>query len=203
MKSLRDGQVPQELQLVSGLTLLDSRERGIAEEAAQHVTLPETADRRPLPNLAALREERGDVRRGGAVFQGKGKCSTCHVVEGKGKPVGPELTGIGDKLGRDALLESILFPSLAVSHGYEAYAAVTKAGEVIAGVLREESPTAITLVTSEATLRTLPREGVETLQKQAESLMPGDLYKSLAQQELVDLVEYLTTLGRDRKKVQN
>src|SRR4051794_36270977 len=39
----------------------------------------------------------GDAAQGGQFFFGKGQCSTCHMVGGKGKVNGPDLSDIGRK----------------------------------------------------------------------------------------------------------
>ena len=52
------------------------------------------------------------------------------------------------------------------------------------------------LKTAEAIVRTLPREQILAMKKQTVSLMPADLQKQLTAQDLVDIVEYLTTLKK-------
>ena len=57
------------------------------------------------------------------VFTGRKKwtitCGKCHIVNGKGKQVGPELTGIGAIQTPEYFLESILTPSAKIVKGYE------------------------------------------------------------------------------------
>jgi putative membrane-bound dehydrogenase-like protein len=191
---LRDGKIPPQLQLAAANVLLDSRNPSITEETSRYVILPKTTDHKPVPTLRQLRTLRGNADRGRLVFQKEGKCASCHVVGGEGKIVGPELSGIGAKLGREALYEAILFPSVAISHGYEAYVAVTRDGTVIPGVLRERTDATATLITAEGVTRTLKTTELQELVKQPVSLMPQDLYKSVTLENLVDLVEFLTTL---------
>ena len=55
---------------------------------------------------------------------------------------------------------------------------------------------AVVRPTAEAIVRKIPREEVEEFKKSTASLMPADLQKALTAQNLVDVVEYLTTLKK-------
>jgi putative membrane-bound dehydrogenase-like protein len=158
--------------------------------------LPATKDNRPLPSLGDLAGRSGDSVHGRAVFQGIGTCAKCHIVRGEGKQVGPELTEIGDKLSRQAMFESILYPSAGISHSYEMYTAELADGNIVSGVLVSETDEAVELKDSEGIVRRLARADIETLVKQPISLMPADLHQTMTEKDLVDLVEYLTTLKK-------
>ena len=80
---------------------------------------PPTKDSTPLPPLRALIEMKGDGERGKVAFNTIGTCAKCHQVDGEGKDIGPDLSVIGDKLARQAMFESILYPSAAISHNFE------------------------------------------------------------------------------------
>lgn len=53
----------------------------------------------------------GDAARGLALYQTKGNCSNCHILEGSGKGIGPELTEVGLRRNKDYLYRSIANPS--------------------------------------------------------------------------------------------
>ena len=133
---------------------------------------------------------------GKAVFQGVAKCNTCHVVDGEGKEVGPNLSEIGSKLSREAFFESILFPSAGISHNFETWNAATLDGNVVSGIKVSETPAEIVLKGVDAIARTLKKSEIEELKKQSISLMPADLQKSMTAQELIDVIEYLQTLKK-------
>jgi mono/diheme cytochrome c family protein len=48
-----------------------------------------------------------------------GECLTCHVIHGRGVPLGPSLTGAGSRLGADRIREKILNPAAFAVEGYE------------------------------------------------------------------------------------
>jgi putative heme-binding domain-containing protein len=139
----------------------------------------------------------GNAERGRTVFHKTGECAKCHVVGGEGKEVGPNLSEIGGKLSKPALLESILYPSAGIAHSYETWSAVTADGNVIAGLLVSQTDDAVTLKKEDSLTVTLKPSQIDELVKQKISLMPADLQKTMTTQELVDVVEYLTTLKKE------
>jgi putative heme-binding domain-containing protein len=138
----------------------------------------------------------GDAVRGKELFAGIGTCAKCHKVKGEGKEVGPDLSEIGTKLSKEALYVSILDPNAGVSVNYETWLARTLDGTVLSGLLISQTDEAVELKTAEAIVHKLQRDDIEALKKQATSLMPADLQKQLRAQDLVDIVEYLTTLKK-------
>lgn len=206
---LREGKIPRELHLRVADVFRHSHDAALQEAAAPFLKMPdlrmpesESGAKKPnsrLPPLRDLLERRGAGANGRALFFGRAKCATCHIVEGEGKAVGPDLSGVGRKLDRSALLESILEPSVAISHGYEAYTVVTKQGVALSGVLRERTDDSVTITTADGLTRIYSIAGLESFQRQATSLMPADLHHEIGVEGLVDLVEFLTSLRRRDK----
>ncbi len=157
---------------------------------------PEGKDAKPLPALSELALRKGNAGNGAKLFATTGKCANCHIVNDQGKEVGPNLTEIGSKLSRQAMFESIIFPSAGISHNYEAYTATLKDGTVFNGLLISQTAESVTLRNNEAITKTIPTKDVEELVKQKLSLMPADLAKLLSIEELTDITEYLTTLKK-------
>lgn len=52
----------------------------------------------------------GDPEAGRLVYQGVGNCSSCHILEGEGNGIGPELTGVGLRRNATYLRQSVLSP---------------------------------------------------------------------------------------------
>ncbi len=158
--------------------------------------LPPSRNDQQLPPLDQLYKRKGDINKGKVVFNTVGKCNTCHIVNQEGKDVGPNLTEIGSKLSREAMFESILFPSAGISHNYETWTAVTEDGNAISGLLVSQTPTEVQLKGPDAIIRTLKRSELEEFVKQSVSLMPADLQKTMTVEELVDVVEFIQTLKK-------
>ena len=196
LERVKAGKVPKELQFAAANVLLSSADPKIKEEAGKHLTLPATADSKPLPPVAELVKRQGDAARGKQIFTGVGTCAKCHKVAGEGKEVGPDLSEIGSKLSKDALYVSILDPSAGINFNYETHTLLLADGTVLNGIVVSQTDDEITLKDAEAIVRKIPRDEIEDMKKQPISLMPADLQKSLTAENLVDVVEYLTTLKK-------
>ena len=173
-------------------------------DAAQQATVsklfpaPAGKDSKPLPSIGELAKLKGNKDNGQKVFASQqAKCSSCHIVNGQGKEVGPNLSEIGNKLSRQAFFESIIFPSAGISHNYELYTAALKDGTVFSGIMISSTDDSVTLRNAESIQKTIKKSDLEEpLVKQKISIMPADVAKQLSQEELVDVVEYLTTLKK-------
>jgi putative membrane-bound dehydrogenase-like protein len=193
----RTGKLGEELKQAAGAALTTAPWKNVKAEASKLFPLPPTKDR-PLPAFAELLKMRGNTARGEKVFRTTGKCATCHVVNGDGKDVGPNLSEIGKKLSREAVWESILYPSAAISHNYETYVVELKSGATETGLMASDAADAVTLKGADGILRTLKRADIDRISRSPVSLMPADLHQALTTQDLADLVDYLLTLREAR-----
>lgn len=191
---VKSKQLAPELKDAAGFVLNVATWKDVKQEAAKLFPPPPSKDNRPLPPLSELVGRKGDSKRGQAVFATTGTCATCHVVNGAGKEVGPDLSEIGKKLSREALYESILYPNAGISHNYETYLLETKNGNVVTGILVSQTAGEVVLKGADAIVRPFKRVEIETLAKSNVSLMPADLNKTMTLQELSDVVEYMLTL---------
>jgi putative membrane-bound dehydrogenase-like protein len=189
----RDGKLTGGLVQAAALAIATCPWADIRQSAAGVLPLPK-AKGGDLPPLAELLRRQGSIEKGKAVFAGMGTCAKCHVVGSEGKNVGPNLSGIGGKLSRQALYESILAPSAAISHNYESYTALLDDGRAVTGLLVSRSPESVVLRGADGVDATLAAAEVDELVKQPVSLMPADLATALSANELVDLVAWLETL---------
>jgi putative heme-binding domain-containing protein len=192
-------QMPEELKAAAGAALQLSTWKDVQKQAVELFPLPATKNNEALPPISELVKRKGDAGRGKLIFATTGTCATCHIVNGAGKEVGPDLSEIGKKLSREALYESILYPSASISHNYETYVLATKNETVATGILVSQTPEEVTLKGADAILRTFKKAEIESLEKSNVSLMPADLHKALTIQDLHDLVEYLLTLKEAQK----
>jgi putative membrane-bound dehydrogenase-like protein len=173
-----------------------SANENVKQQAAKLFPLPPSKNDKPLPPLAQLLKTKGDVSRGKVVFNMTGTCAKCHVVNGEGKEVGPNLSEIGSKLSREAMFESILYPSAGISHNYETYVLLLDDGNQVSGILTSQTPEEVSIKGIDAIVRSYKRSQIEEMQKQSISLMPADLQKVMTAEELVDVVEYVSTLKK-------
>ena len=149
--------------------------------------------------LAAEMREQGDPERGEQIFRRADlACMKCHAVGKAGANIGPDLAAIGSSSPPDYLVDSILRPSKVIKEFYETAVVVTAEGEVITGilVLHDDSQVVLRDPSERGAERTIPMSEVEGLAK-GPSLMPVGLANKLNnRQEFLDLVRFVSELGR-------
>ncbi len=118
-------------------------------------------------------------------------CQQCHTLFGVGGKVGPDLTG-SNRADLDYLLSNVLDPSALIGKDYQAHVIATADGRVLTGIVRMEDKDALTLVTANETI-TIPKSEVEQRRTSEQSMMPEDLWKTLAESEIRSLVSYLAS----------
>lgn len=196
---VREGKLAKEFHFAAANSLHASPDEQIRAAAGRLLPLPATKNASPLPPIAELSKRKGDGQAGQKVFQVGGTCLKCHKVRGEGKEVGPDLTEIGGKLSREAFYVAILDPSAGISHNYESYSVTTSKGQILTGLKISETDDSVTIRSAEGVDRKLGKEEVEEITRQKISLMPADLQKNMTEEDLVNLVEYLTTLKKPPK----
>jgi len=116
-------------------------------------------------------------------------CAQCHTLFGSGGKVGPDITG-ANRASLDYLLENIIDPSAVIPKEYAATLIEMKDGRVITGIVRNETPVALTVLTANETL-VLPRKEIEALKESNVSMMPDDAVKQLDDVQFRALIAYL------------
>ncbi len=117
-------------------------------------------------------------------------CTSCHVVAGEGKTVGPDLTGIRNQPA-DVLLLHIIVPEYEIMPIYTTYNIETKDGQTLTGLLAAETPSSITLRQALGIEQVIPRANIASMSTSRLSLMPDELEKTMSKQDLADLVGFL------------
>ena len=137
----------------------------------------------------------GDAQAGSKLFFTKTElsCVRCHKVGDTGGEVGPKLTEIGKHKDNRYLLEAIVNPDAKIAENFETVVLLTEDDELISGILRKETDTAIELMDADGKLISVDAETIVS-RKKGKSSMPADLIKHLTRRELRDLVAYLSSL---------
>ncbi|HYG17649.1 MAG TPA: PVC-type heme-binding CxxCH protein, partial [Ohtaekwangia sp.] len=165
----------------------------LRDEAAKYLTIPGSREGAPLPAISLLVEQSGDDVKGQKIFTTL--CANCHRVKNEGVDFGPDLSEIGDKLSKEALYTSILYPDQGISFGFEGWRLKLNDGSSAFGRIVSETQDKIDMQYM-ANHQTVQKENVISRVKVETSLMPSGLQSSMSQQELVDLVEYLSNLRK-------
>jgi len=135
----------------------------------------------------------GDAARGQALYAGKGKCETCHRVNGKGPRTAPDLSDIGAVRSPAALQRSIVDPTSAMLPINRPVRAVTKDGRTIRGRRLNEDTYSVQLIDDQERLVSLMKADLREYEVGTTSPMPA-FAKTFNGDELADLVAYLLTL---------
>lgn len=189
MQALLQGTVPAalHLDLLTAARQHDSATvRSLVEEYQSRLPAGDPA----APFKAAL--EGGDAESGRRIFFEKAEvsCVRCHKVDGRGGDVGPDLSKIAADKTRTYFLESIVVPDKEIAKGFDTVVLAMADGTVVSGVLREETPTHLRIITAENVYVNVPKDEIEARQK-GKSAMPADLVQHLSPFELRDLIQYL------------
>src|SRR5256886_1753090 len=94
---------------------------------------PGKIDVKNLPAIAKLVTRKGDANHGQDLFRTNKDvaCARCHSVRGTGGNIGPDLSMIGKKAGRDNLFESIIYPDKAIADQFVQWNVLDQNGVVI------------------------------------------------------------------------
>jgi putative heme-binding domain-containing protein len=181
--------MPSELPAVVRSGLAQLRDAQLKERAAKVLAAAQSADR---PRVVAKYQNAirmsGDQGRGAALF--KQHCLACHVIQGTGVRVGPDLSGVGSRRN-DILLVDILDPSRNVTPDFTSYIAATKQGQVLTGLISAETRDTIVLRRAGGEVDVVVRDAIEELRSTGKSLMPDGIEEQLGLQQLADVLEFL------------
>ena len=138
-----------------------------------------------------------DIKEGELVFFDESRgvtCSKCHVLNGKGSKVGPDLTGIGAVQTPQYLIESVLKPSEIIVKGFETMYLMTNDGMAYNGLLVSQDEDEVVLMVDEdgeMEEYVFYPEEIAQMQKQDVSIMPGNFQDMLTTKEFYGVILFL------------
>jgi putative heme-binding domain-containing protein len=144
----------------------------------------------------------GDSARGEKLFYGSAGCSICHMIEGKGGRLGPDLTSVGSARSTESLIDSVRNPNSHLATGliestkefpqeYETVSVVTQDGRSFTGVTLNEDNFSLQMMDTEQQIHLFDKQKLRSYKKTRESLMPAYDEKTLPEKDLRDLLAYL------------
>ena len=137
---------------------------------------------------------RGDPAEGERIFSADARCWSCHMVNGKGGRLGPDLSRIGTARSRRFLEEKIRTPNKELPAEQEMVTVVTRDGQRIAGVRRNEDTFSIQLMDAQERLHSFFKRDLRQVTSEPNSVMPAYGESQLSARQLDDLIAYLMTL---------
>ncbi len=140
--------------------------------------------------------EHGDAARGEVVFRrAQLTCFKCHAMEKAGGNVGPDLSAVGLTSPVEFVINSLLNPSLAIKEQYETKQFITDDGLSYQGIVVDRNHQQVKLKDQDGKIVTLRNDSIER-ERDGKSLMPVGLTKNLKHGEFLDLVRFISELGR-------
>lgn len=158
-----------------------------------------------MPTGAALINLMSNVRSDGSIARGEEvyrrtdlACMACHAIGGAGGQVGPDLRSLGASAPLDYVIQALLDPQASIKEGYEITSVTKNDGSSTAGVLLRETGTELLLRDAANVEHRVPLSQVQSRTRSPISLMPPGLTATLREDELVDLLAFLSALGREK-----
>jgi putative heme-binding domain-containing protein len=147
-------------------------------------------------NRAAILTLPGNSARGLSVFttNSAAQCKSCHKAGDIGETVGPDLTKIGSKYDKAALLDQILEPSKTIDPAYVTHLVETKDGRIVSGLLVQKTNDAVVLKDAQGKINRIAAAEIDQFAPQSRSLMPELLLRDMTAQQVADLLEFLASL---------
>jgi putative heme-binding domain-containing protein len=151
-------------------------------------------------------QQTGNPAHGKELFTGSAACATCHMIDGKGGRLGPDLTASGAARSTDYLVDSIRNPSRRLAQGiseamkefsqeYETVTVTDERGQKFQGVVLNEDNFTLQMLDTREQLHLFEKGKLRAFEKTRESLMPRYDEKMLPDKDLQDIVAYLLSLG--------
>ncbi|HCS52184.1 hypothetical protein [uncultured Rubinisphaera sp.] len=166
-------------------------------KAAGLDTNMEPLTKEELAQLAQEVQQHGDAERGELIFRREElNCYKCHSIGKAGGNIGPDLSAVGGSSPIDYLANSLLLPSQAIKEAYKTLLIVDIDGLQHTGIVVDEDDDRIILRDAQGKEKTIAVDDIE-FEKEGDSLMPAGLTKFLTDQEFLDLVRYISALGKD------
>ena len=139
---------------------------------------------------------KGDAARGEQVFRrADASCYLCHAIDGAGGWLAPDLSSIGASSPVDYLINSVLDPNKDIKDGFDGYTVVTKSGETYSGIKVSQDNAHLVLRDNAHQEIPIPLGDIKS-QKSTGSLMPNGLADTMTHAEFLDLVKFLSQLGK-------
>jgi cytochrome c oxidase cbb3-type subunit 3 len=148
----------------------------------------------------------GNAAHGKALFYGSATCSTCHMINGKGGRLGPDLSTTGSARATEYLVDSVRNPSQRLAQGigeamkefsqeYETVTVVDGGGQKFRGVVLNEDSFTLQMMDTREQLHLFEKNKLRSFEKTRESLMPAYSERMLPEKDLQDIVAYMLAVG--------
>jgi len=159
-----------------------------------------------VKSLGAVEQEEptGDLAAGKLIYLGKGGCPACHIIDGEGGSLGPDLSRVGVRQSAEFIKRSLLEPGFFKKADVVANTASgfvhnlmlrvkTKSGQQITAMRINEDAFNLQLRDAENNYYSLRKKDLLEVEKMYETSLMPSVKNTLSENELEDLVAYLVS----------
>src|SRR5277367_6723583 len=143
---------------------------------------------------AAEHATTGDVDAGQTFFFGKGSCSGCHMLRGRGGVLGPDLTNLARERRLGQIEQALRQPETLTGSGFRPITVRLRDGQSLSGIVKNESNYDLQLQGADGSLHLLAKSEIEKAIREPKSLMPA---VKATPPEMRDLLAFLSRLTAD------
>jgi len=138
----------------------------------------------------------GSVASGNNLFINKADCNSCHMVDGQGGRLGPDLSRVGEQRSPEELLSDMLNPHIDVAPRWWTMRITDRDGVVREGLRMNEDSFSLRIMDEESNLWSYPKNQIASFERVEASTMPS-YTQTLSDSEIDDLVAYLFSLRKE------
>ena len=142
----------------------------------------------------------GNTEKGKDLYWGKAGCSDCHMVNGAGGFLGPDLSKYGENHSVTEIHAAIVKPEKIPGTRGHVAEITAKDGKVYSGLVRNEDNFSLQLLSLDGTFHLFLKSDLAEIHFRQESLMPADYGSRLSVADLDALAAYLASLSRTKQK---
>ena len=180
-----------------GLELLNemanaSKPEGAAAAALRKLVAGGVPQRQMQQSYSTIAKARGSADNGKAIF--RRICAACHKFGGEGIDFGPDMNGVGNRLKREEIIESLIEPNAKLDPKFITTNLETKSGDAFTGFVVAEDATSVTLRIGGGSNQKIAKADLAKREDLKQSSMPEGLGGTMSPGEFLDVVEYLSNL---------
>ena len=135
----------------------------------------------------------GNPSEGEGLYREKGGCASCHMVNGTGGRLGPDLSAIGDSRSPEELETDLLDPDERVEPRWWSMRITHQDGTRVEGIRMDEDTYSVRILDFDENLWSFLKSDLRELERIETSTMPG-VGGTFTDGELDDVVAYLYSL---------
>src|SRR5690606_13387409 len=128
-----------------------------------------------------------------ALYEEPGYCASCHMINGEGSPLGPDLSRIGQLRSAAQLTEELRNPNAVIQPNQRPYEVTTRNGAYVASRLMNHDIFSVQMLDASGRLRSFSKADLQShgfTGSPMGALTPADW----SDQDVADLVAYLASL---------